>query len=191
MTGTELDLLLSHACRDHGNKTELLIRKYNTVLAICEAPVTEICEVLGGDMRTAVYLKLALAISSRRDCNEADGIIIGNDDKTTVYLTSLFVNRSVETIFVLSLDESGRLIAADVAGEGTVNASTVIPRRILEIAKHRRASGIAIAHNHPGGEAIASKEDRDSYSRLCELLIEADLRLVGGYVVAGGKCIRL
>ena len=107
------------------------------------------------------------------------------------YLLSLYINRSVETVFLLSFDKGGKLVSADKVGEGTVNASTVIPRRILEIAKLRSAASALVAHNHPNGEAIASGDDLVARDALVALFADAGIGFLGSYVVADNKCVKV
>ena len=191
MTERELSELLSHATRDYEAKARLIAQKYKSLAAVADASVAELSEDLLGDMKTTIYIKLVLSIISRVNCSKAASITLGDDSAFFKYLTSLFVNRSVETVFLFSFDRSGRLICADKVGEGTVNASTVIPRRLLEIAKLRSAHTVSVAHNHPRGEAVASADDVFALSLLENLFTDAGIRFFGSYVVADNKCVRV
>ena len=191
MTRSELSEFLSHATTDHEEKALLLSQKYHSFSAISEAPINELAEVLGQDMKTAAYIKIAIAIKSRIICNEARVEKMNDENNLSIYLTALFATCSVETVYVLSIDANGRLISADKAGEGTVNASTVMPRRIIELAKLRRAHAVAVAHNHPNGEPAASHDDTLAMEAIRSILVDADIRFMGGYVVAGQKCAKI
>ncbi len=187
----ELSELLSHVTRDHEKKAKLICEKYKNIASLADASIPELSEALEDDMKTTVYIKLVLSIVSRVNCNKIGRITLGDGKAFSDYLVSLFINRSVETVFLFSYDKSGKLIAADKVGEGTVNASTVIPRRLLETAKLRSADTVSVAHNHPRGEAVASADDRDALAFLKNLFLDAGIRFCGSYVVADNKCIRV
>lgn len=191
MTKHELSMLLSRATPDHERKAELICAKYKSLIALADAPISDISETLGGDMKTSVYIKLALSIVSRINCTRMGSLDHKNTAAVEKYLLSLYINRSVETVFLLSFDKGGRLISADKVGEGTVNASTVIPRRILETAKLRSAHSAIVAHNHPNGEAIASSDDIAAREALLALFIDAGIGFFGSYVIAENKCVKV
>ena len=191
MTRSELSALLSHATAAHEEKAELLCRKYSSFLAIAEASLGELAEVLSGDMKTSVYIKLAVALNSRRAFKKLKKVYLNDEIAVASYITSAVGHASVETVYLISFDNTGKLIAADKAGEGTVNASTVIPRRLLELAKHRGAHTVAVAHNHPSGEAVASQDDVSATEMLRSIFFDADICFHGGYVVAGGRCVKM
>lgn len=191
MTKNELSLLLSHATPDHDRKAELISARYKSLLALADAPITDIADTIDGDMKTTIYIKLVLSIISRINCNKIGTLLFKNSAAVERYLLSLYINRSVETVFLLSFDKGGKLIFADKVGEGTVNASTVIPRRLLEIASLRSADSVLVAHNHPMGEAIASNDDVAACAALEALFIDAGIRFLGSYVVADNKCVKV
>lgn len=191
MTKSELSALLSHATASHEEKAELLCRKYSSFLAIAEASLSELAEVLGGDMKTSVYIKLAVALNSRRAFKELKKIYLSDELAVASYIASAVGHASVETVYLISFDNTGKLTAADKVGEGTVNASTVIPRKLLEIAKYRVAHTVAVAHNHPSGEAVASQDDVLANEMLRSIFDNAGISFHGGYVVAGGRCVKI
>ena len=191
MTKAELSLLLSYATDKYEEKTELLCKKYPSFFAISEASLEDISKTLNGDMKTSVYIKLAVAINSRKICNDLKNVSLKDEETISRYLVNVVGLCSVETVYLVSFDKSGRLIAVDRAGEGTVNASAVIPRRLLELAKHRRAHTVAVAHNHPNGEAVASFDDEEAIEALRSVFNDADIRFHGGYVVAAHGCVKI
>ena len=183
--------LLSHISKAPSAAADRLIDCFGSSFAITEAEIGEITRALDGDEQAALYLKLAIAVASRRFCER---LAVGKrceEKDIEEYLPAYFYGISVETVAVLSLDGAGRIIAIDKANEGTVNFSTVTSRKILEIAKRRKASGVIIAHNHPGGHAIPSDEDVASAKLISEVLMLSGIELRDSYVVAGAKCAKI
>ena len=183
--------LLSHVVKTPAVTAEKLENYFGSYTAIAEAEPDEIARALGGDMSCAIYIKLAVSLVSRRFC---DKLTVGKKhtaEKIENYLLAYFYGMSVETVAVISFDSSGKLISVDKASEGTVNFSAVMPRKILEIAKRRHASGVIIAHNHPGGYPFPSDDDKASSKLLSELLLLSGIEVKANYIVAGSKCTRI
>jgi DNA repair protein RadC len=64
-----------------------------------------------------------------------------------------------------------------------VNRAVIYPRRVIEEALARNASGLILVHNHPSGQSDPSSEDR----RLTRALVEAtralDIRVLDHIIV--------
>ena len=64
-----------------------------------------------------------------------------------------------EEVWVAYVDNRNRLISWEKAMKGTVDASAVYPRDIMERALALKATGFIMVHNHPGGEPSPSGAD--------------------------------
>ena len=164
-----------------------LCERFSGIREISEADFEDISDALGRDMQTALYIKLAFAIASRRYTDAFRFCEFHSDTEIKKYLISLFFGVSVETVYALSIDSDGRVVSSDKICEGTVNSSAVMPRKILESARKYGARKMIIAHNHPDGEALASDEDRASMNAISELLNISGVELYKGYVIGDGK----
>lgn len=183
--------ILSHAVKDPTEMASKLSNHYNSFVALAEADIEDIALTLDGDKSTALYLKLSLALVSRRKCDKFAFKKKHTKEETEDYLKAFFFGVSVETIVIISIDSSDKVIACDKVSEGTVNFSNVLPRRVLEIAIKRGARKIIIAHNHPGGYAIPSDDDLSSTKMLSEILSVSGVSVASSYVVAGAECAEI
>lgn len=66
-----------------------------------------------------------------------------------------------EIFTVVFLDAAHAIIDSAVMAEGTVTVNTVYPRELVKAALARNATALVIAHNHPSGSLIPSKQDED------------------------------
>lgn len=186
-----LSEIIAPVCKTPQKTAKLLAEHYGSFLAIAEADTYSLTEALGGNPSLALYIRLAVDIASRRGC---DGFKFGKkhtEEEIKQYLISLFFGISVETVYMLSFDEQERVIACDKVGEGTVNYSSVLPRKIIETAKRRGAKSVAIAHNHPGGYAHPSEDDLSSSRMIFGILSASGINFVDGYIVAGAECVKI
>lgn len=162
-----------------------LTEKYLDNVSLSAANVDELSETLGGNLQTAIFVKLAVCLASRHGVDSFKFGERHTSEEMREYFKSVFLPLSVETVYIMCLDSDKRVISCDFVGEGTVNQSTVLSRRMMEIALKRRAKYVITAHNHPNGNAEFSREDTEATSVLCELFRASGMALMGHYVIAG------
>ncbi len=191
MNNRILEELISHVSPAAKEKAEILIRKFGSAIGVFEAETDSLAEALCGDYQSAVYIKLCSALTSRRACDSFKFGRRHSEDGICEYLKYLFLGLSDETVYLLSLDTEGRVLACDKVGDGTVNVSNVLPRKVIDAARKRGARSVIIAHNHPGGYAKASDDDVAATALLGGLLISSGIELSAHYVVAGNDCAKV
>jgi DNA repair protein RadC len=77
-----------------------------------------------------------------------------------------YADRKQEHFLCVSINGANEVIATRVISVGLANKSQVHPREVFADAISDRASAIIVAHNHPSGPLVPSKEDIDVTSRL-------------------------
>ena len=87
-------------------------------------------------------------------------------------------------VYLLSLDAAGKVLNCKLIGHGSVNSANVPMRRVVQEALTANASGVVLAHNHPSGVALPSKEDADLTARLRDTLDALQILLLDHIVVA-------
>jgi DNA repair protein RadC len=58
------------------------------------------------------------------------------------------------------------------------------PREVLALALKHQASGVILAHNHPGGDPNPSVQDRELTRRMVRAAQELGLRVLDHVIVA-------
>ena len=94
-----------------------------------------------------------------------------------------------EVFLALYLDANHRLIAHEEVFRGTLTQTSVYPRELVKSALARNAAAIAVAHNHPSGQAEPSRADEFLTQTLKSALALVDIRLIDHFVVAGDQCV--
>ena len=93
-----------------------------------------------------------------------------------------------EMFWVLPLDAKKRPLSdAQMLSIGTVNGVGVHPRDVFAIAVRWNASAIVVAHNHPSGYAIPSREDIIITRALHKTLKSVGIELYDHLIVADGE----
>lgn len=165
-----------------------LSQKYGTLCVLSSSTLDELAATDGMNNQSALSLKLLGYIRSRSVTDNFKLGRVHTEEEIREYLTALFLGLSVETVYCLSLDERGRVVASDYLGEGTVNSSEIYPRRVLECASRNRARSVILAHNHPKGTADASAEDKSATEYIKCVLRDAGINLRAHYLVSDGEC---
>jgi DNA repair protein RadC len=93
-----------------------------------------------------------------------------------------------EECWIALVNGRNGLIAWERLRRGGVNAVPVQPREVLEVALARKASGIILVHNHPGGSPEPSDEDSALTKELSQLAPRMDLRFLDHVIVTEGDC---
>lgn len=94
-----------------------------------------------------------------------------------------------EVFLVLYLDAHHRLIEAEELFRGTLTQTSVYPREVVKGALTRNAAALALAHNHPSGEAEPSRADELLTQTLKSALSLVDVRIIDHFIVAGEKVV--
>lgn len=96
-----------------------------------------------------------------------------------------------EELWIATVDTGNRLISWERVYRGTVNASPLYPRDIVEVALRRKATGFFLVHNHPGGTARASRLDADVTRNLERIAKSLDIRFMDHIIVTESICCSL
>ena len=94
-----------------------------------------------------------------------------------------------EVFLVIYLDAHHRLIEAEELFRGTLTQTSVYPREVVKGALTRNAAALALAHNHPSGEAEPSRADELLTQTLKSALSLVDVQIIDHFIVAGDKVV--
>ncbi len=163
-----------------------LMTKYQTIENVITASAGEISAMT--DEKLAFYIKLLGYVTSRR---VTDLFSFGkrySQAEIAEYMKAMFIGVSVEQVYLLTFDGEENIIGCRLLGEGTVNASEILPRKAVEVAVSESASSVAIAHNHPFGNTLPSGDDIGFTNVFETLFSSCEIGFSGHYIIAGQRC---
>ncbi len=178
-----LEKLLSPVTKNSAETAQKLILKFSCLANVCCADVDRLAEALSGDRKIANYIRLSVALTARAVTDSYKFPKVYTREQIGEYLKGLFFGMDKETLYLISIDKAGRLTHVDVGGEGSVNISNILPRKLIETALKRGASSVIIAHNHPLGVSAPSEEDIMATISLKQLFASSQIDLVSHYIV--------
>ena len=169
--------------------TERICEKYLDFAMLASAD-TDVLRSLSSD-KYAAMIKVMTAIASRKGTEGFKFGSIHTEEEIESFLSAYYLDYANETLLLLPIDDKNRILAAEKLTEGTVNFSSVLPRKLLEIMLKYNSSKAIIAHNHPGGKAVPSREDVETTRALSSMFQTIGKELVCHYVVAGNDAVKV
>ena len=94
-----------------------------------------------------------------------------------------------EVFLALYLDAHHALIGTEQLFRGTLTQTSVYPRELVKAALARNAAAVAVAHNHPSGNAEPSRADEFLTQTLKSALSLVDVRFLDHFIVAGDHVV--
>lgn len=170
---------------DTNEQAHRLMDTFGSLSGILEAPYEELRKVEGIPANAAALICFCgqLFREYYEDKYAAGTILHSTEDIGRLVLPK-FMGRKNEAVLLICLDNRGKVLNSSVVFEGSVNAAEINIRLILQQALRHNATAAVIAHNHPNGHALPSKEDITTTMQLIKALEVAGIRLIDHLVVA-------
>ena len=189
-----LELLLFYSIprRDTNEIAHALLNRFGSVSKVMDASLEELMQVPGVGKNTAVFLHLAKQAGRYYQVDSTrKGAVMKDTEDCGKFLLPHFIGRQKETVFLLCLNANCNVISCREVGEGEINSAVISPRRVVEIALAEKASTVVLAHNHPSGVALPSREDVMVTQRLAAALAAVEVTLFDHLIVAGDDFVSL
>ena len=189
-----LELMLFYCIprKDTNELAHRLLDRFGSLSQVLDTKVEDLMQVEGIGENAALFLSLFPAVARYYDTNQASRVTVLKDvDECGKYLLGYFKNRINETVFLLCLDAKRKVLCCQMVGEGSVNSAGVPIRRVVEMALAANATTVVLAHNHPSGLALPSREDVMTTRRLAAALDGVDVILADHLVIADGDYVSM
>lgn len=189
-----LELLLFYCIprKDTKPLAKTLIEQFGSLSQVLEAPREALQKVpeVGGNVAT--FLSLITEVGRYYLVNRCDvGKVLDTTEKYGKYLLPHFFGRRNETVFLLCMDAKCKVLCCRELGGGSVNATSISVRQIVEVALGVSASMVVLAHNHPSGIAVPSGQDVLTTQRVAAALTAVEVALVDHIVVADEEFVSM
>lgn len=182
-----LELLLFYGIpqRDTNEMAHDLLNRFGSLSRVLEATPEELAEIpyVGDNVSTLFKLITAVSRYYQVSVAQREKILVTIEDCGR-YLVPFFYGRQQETVFLLCLDAKCKVLACEKVGQGGVNSAGVSARHVVETALKFNATSVILAHNHPSGLALPSKDDVRTTCRIAVALDGVDVELTDHIVVA-------
>ncbi len=158
-----LELLLAQSLprKDTKPLAKELLQRFGSLRAVLYAPFAQLAECKGIGTATLVAWELFRELWARIQeeklyCSEelSDPLAIVDAARAR------FGSKSREELWAVFLDTRNRVIAWECVVKGTTDHALLTARDIMTPALAHQAPKLVLVHNHPGGAAWPSEEDK-------------------------------
>lgn len=138
-----------------------LLAKYGTLEGVFKADEKELKSISGVGEITGIFLNFIgdIVAFSFEDKAKKEKVSLKNKAQLIAYLRTDIGFSKNEEFKVLFLNSTNEIIETESLFTGTVDKSTIYPRKILERVLYHNARAIVFAHNHPSGNREPSAKD--------------------------------
>ena len=169
-----------------------LIKKFGSFSAVFDAPINLLMEVNGIGELAAIFIKLIPDLArAYMDSKTSESGKIFTIKEACDKLAFQFIGRTEEVVALMLLDAKYKLLYCGVINKGTVNAVDLYARKIIELIVMYNASAGIIAHNHPSGLALPSRDDLISTDKMKLIFKNMGVKLLDHIIVADGDYVSL
>jgi len=189
-----LELLLFYAVprKDTNPIAHALMDRFGSLDAVFAAPVEELERVPGVGRSAAALIKLVPQLYRRsRISSDECPVILHDTASIGAFFLDRFVGETNEVTYVACLDGKGKVITCRRLSEGTTGAAEISVRKVVETALRCNAVSVVLAHNHPSGVALPSREDLIATKQVADALCATGIALLDHIIVADGDFVSM
>lgn len=182
-----LELLLFYCIprKDTNPIAHRLYEYFGSLPQVLDASKEELMQVEGIGENAALFLSMIRDISRYyHDKEKQDEDILRTLDECGKYLSTKFIGKQNEVVYLLCLDAKCKVLGCRKVGEGSINSAGISIRNVVSMALNSNATTVILAHNHPGGLAIPSDEDIVTTYRIKQALDAVEVVLADHIVVS-------
>lgn len=169
-----------------------LINRFGSLEKVFSAHPEELMQVDGIGEQTAVLISLVKDINRKINMNKNKSVTkLCSSSEACRYYERMLSNMETECVAVTTVDNSNRIIRTHFVGSGSVNFSKINKREVVELILRDNASGVFIAHNHPGSGPAPSAADLDFTVSLLGLLRNINIKLLDHVIVGQSETLSM
>ena len=169
-----------------------LILKFSSFSSVLNSRYEDIIE-MGDDFKAAAEILKVQREAISFYAEDYDSNIQRVYDGESAYriLRPKFMGRKTEAVGLLLLDGRSRVLYNEIINEGSISEVPIYIRRIVQLCISYSAYDAIIAHNHPSGNPMPSKNDLNATSDLEVALNSIEVNLADHIIMAESDYLSL
>lgn len=175
-----LEYILGYAIpqKDLNPIAHALIDRFGNLSGVLDASVDDLKKVDGIGDYSALFLNMMPKLFRVYSDSKKRMDTLYTPEQIGEFLMPKFLGYKHEMIYGIFMDNKCSVLKHCRLSEGSANSVPLCTRKICEIAFQTGATAVVIAHNHPNGIPLPSKEDIINTSNLVSCLKCFDISLV-------------
>lgn len=190
LSKSELLAILVGSGNDEESAVDLMKRVLescgNSISELARLSVDDLCLFRGIGPAKAISIMAACELWKRREERESEQVCIASSRDLYNYFHPILCDSPVERCYVMLLNRMNRVIDHVLIGSGGLTATVVDIRLVIREALMKRATTIALCHNHPSGNIKPSREDDKLTENLCQACKVMNIRMLDHIVLTDG-----
>lgn len=190
LSKSELLAILVGTGNDEESAVDLMKRVLdscgNSISELARFTVDDLCAFRGIGPAKAISIMAACELWKRREGSESEQVCITSSRDLYNYFHPILCDSPVERCYVMLLNRMNRVIDHVLIGTGGLTATVVDIRLVMREALMKRATTIALCHNHPSGNIKPSREDDKLTENLCQACKVMNIRMLDHIVLTDG-----
>lgn len=183
-----LELLLFYAIpqKDTNPIAHELMQKFGSLSGVFDAPIEELQKVNGIGKSASVLIKMIpqLCRLYEESLDHGKTRIYSCDEAGKIF-TKKFIGRQNEIVMLMLLDSRSRILYCGTVSEGCATSANIYIKTVVRLAAQFNAVYAILAHNHPSGECMPSKQDLDTTRWVFEALSTVEVQMIDHIIVSG------
>ena len=189
-----LELLLGYGLirKDTKPLAKELLRRFGSLRGVLDARPDELEQVPDfGPGLSAFWQILRECMSRHAETAVRQREVLATPEAVAAMARVRLTGCPHEECWVALVDRQNRCLSWERLLRGALDNVPVTPRDVLELALQRKACGVIVVHNHPGGKAQASASDLALTQELARLAPGMGVRFVDHVIVTEEHCLSL
>lgn len=188
-----LELLLSFAIprRNTNEQAHALLKQFGSVKDVIDAPMDALQSIDGIGERSAVLIKLVGVLTRLYMEDTSPKSRSLTKDQIGRILMNKFINRTDETLAMVLFNAKMKMIYCDILNKGDIHSVSTSAKDLLELALKYKARYAILAHNHPSGIALPSKNDIEATISLRQMFKPLGILLIDHLIFSENDYVSL
>ena len=190
LSKSELLAILVGSGNDEESAVDLMKRVLdscgNSISELARLSVDDLCTFRGIGPAKAISIMAACELWKRRENSEGEQVCIASSRDLYNFFHPILCDSPVERCYVMLLNRMNRVVDHVLIGTGGLTATVVDIRLVMREALMKRATAIALCHNHPSGNVRPSREDDKLTENLGQACKVMNIRMLDHIVLADG-----
>ena len=168
----EAILFLGIPQKDTNPVAHELIDTFGSFSGVLEAKKSDLLKIKGMTESAAFAIMSYLPVNRRYiESLQKKKPVFETNDEIIEFLRPLFFEKStIERVFVLCFDSKNRMIACRNICDGDISSALFDVRELTRVVLEVNAQKIIVAHSHPHGVALPSREDISTTKLIYEMM---------------------
>lgn len=168
-----------------------ILKHFNGLCGLYGCGIREITRFPGIGLAKAVKIHAAFELGQRLLTQENAVCVVDSPERVWRLLQPEMAFLKNEEFRVLILNNKNHVLKSSITSVGTVSEAIIHPREIFRDAIREAGASIIVAHNHPSGVVLPSKEDIASTRRIKEAGCIIGIELLDHVIISSSSYFSL